>query len=100
MINKMKYLTLGIHYPKPEHKQDILDITQKIAEAARSESGLIDTGAWLDETNDRIIILTLWESEEFANKARPNLAPLVANIPFNDWERKPTERLVNLKRVL
>ncbi len=33
----MNYLTLGIHYPKPEHADDLLQATKNIAEAARRQ---------------------------------------------------------------
>lgn len=96
----MKYLTLGIHHPKQEHKQDLLDATQKIAEQARKLDGLVDTGAWLDEATGRVIMMSLWESEAAAMTARPVLGPLVKNFPFSDWENQPAEQLVNLTRAV
>ncbi len=96
----MNYLTLGIHHPKQEHKQDLLDATQKIAEQARKLDGLVDTGAWLDEATGRVIMMSLWESEAAAMTARPVLGPLVKELPFSDWESQPPEQLVNLIRAV
>ena len=55
----MKYFTSGIHYPKPEHKEDILSAIKKVADVARALSGLIDTRAWFDKEGDRIIMMSL-----------------------------------------
>lgn len=96
----MKYLTLGIHHPKPEHKQDLLDATQRIADAARKISGLVDTGAWIDDATGRIIMMSLWESEEAAMTARATLGPLVKDLPFSQWEKQPPEQLVNMVRAI
>ena len=96
----MRYFTLGIHYPEPEHKQDILAVAKEVAGIARSCEGLVETGAWLDEEFDRIIMMSLSESEGFANRARPKLAPLIVPIPWSEWERKPSENMVNLKKAL
>jgi quinol monooxygenase YgiN len=96
----MNYMTLGIHYPKPEHTEDLLRATKKIVEVARKQSGIVDTGAWLDKAQDRVIVLSLWESEAAAQAARPMLAPLVMELPFDQWERKPAERMINLTRVI
>jgi Antibiotic biosynthesis monooxygenase len=96
----MKYLTLGIHHPKQGHTQDLLDATQKIAEQARKLDGLVDTGAWLDEATGRVIMMSLWESEAAAMRARPVLGPLVKDFPFSEWESQPAEQLVNLTRAV
>lgn len=96
----MKYMTLGIHYPKQEHKQDLLYATQKIAQQARKPDGLVDTGAWLDEATGRVIMMSLWDSEAAATKARPVLGPLVKDLSFSDWESQPAEQLINLTRAV
>ena len=96
----MKYFTLGIHYQKPEHKEDILGAIKKVADVARALSGLIDTGAWFDKEGDRIIMMSLWESEELALKASQTLRPLIMQSPWTEWERKPSESFLGLKQVV
>lgn len=96
----MSYLTLGIHQPKPEHVQNLLDATRRIAELARQQPGLIETGAWIDEASGRVVVLSLWESEAAANAARPKLAPLVRELPFGQWEQGAVDRMVHLTRAV
>ena len=96
----MKYFTLGIHYPKLEHKEDILGAIKKVADIARTLPGLIESGAWYDEAGDRIIMMSLWESEEIALKASGTLRPLIMQSPWAEWERKPSESFLGLKQVV
>ena len=77
----MKHFTLGIHYPKPEHKENILGAIKKVADVARALYRFIDTGAWFDKEGDRIIMMSLWESEELALKASQALRPLIMQLP-------------------
>ncbi len=96
----MKYLTLGIHYPKPEHKEDILSAIRKVAEIAHTLQGLIETGAWHDEAEDRIILFSLWQSAEHALEASKTLRPMIMQSPWSEWERKPSENFLNLKQLV
>jgi hypothetical protein len=96
----MRYLTVRIHYPKPEHKEDTLAAVKKVADAARTFAGLVEIGAWVDETNDRIVNMSLWESEEQAVEATKEMHPLFADIPWSEWERQPSENFLGLKRAV
>jgi quinol monooxygenase YgiN len=95
----MNYLTLGIHYPKPEHLQDILDVAKQVAEVAGQQKGLIDAGAWLDKAHDRVIMMSLWDSAESASAARPSISPLIMQHPWSEWERQPSDNMLGMERV-
>jgi len=94
----MKHLTLGIHYPKKGCTDQILKVAKKVCEAAKNCEGLVDAGAWIDEDKHRIIMMSLWQNTEVAIKASKTLRPIIAKAPFSDWERKPSDNMVTLKR--
>ena len=96
----MRYLTIRIQYPKPEHRDETLTAVSRVAEAARTHEGLVEIGAWLDEANDRIVNMSLWESEEAAMNATKEMHPLFADIPWGEWERQPAENFLGLKRAV
>jgi hypothetical protein len=96
----MKYLTVGIHYPKPEHMQDIVAAIKKVREVALKCEGLVETGSWLDKENNRLVLMSLWESEEHTTKARGVLRPLIMESPWAEWERQPSDNFLNLTRVV
>ncbi len=96
----MRYLTIRIHYPSEGHRDDILGVVRRVAEAACRHEGAVDIGAWLDEENDRIIAMSLWESQEAAAATAAELHPLVAGVSWDEWQRQPAENLLNLVRAV
>lgn len=96
----MRYLTVGIHYPKPEHLEDILAVTRKVAEKAKEYEGLVDAGSWFDKESNRLIMMSLWESEECGAKARGALRPIIAAAPWSEWERQPSDNFLGLTRMV
>lgn len=95
----MRYMAISFFFPKPENKQQYFDGCVKIAEVARSQAGIVETGAWFDAEQDRIVIMSLWGSQEAATAALSQIGPAVASLPFRDWERKQPEQLTSLVRV-
>jgi len=100
IVNSARYLTIRILYPKPENTDDIMGVVKKVSEAARKFEGLVEIGAWLDKENDRIVNISLWESQEYAMKATKEMHPLFADVPWSQWERRPAEYFLGLRRVV
>ncbi len=83
---------LSIHYPKPEHVDDVLASMQRVAEAAQGAPGLISIGPWRDARSGRVVGLALWESPEAFEAAMPGIfAALPDEDPDGDWEERPTD---------
>lgn len=96
----MRYLTIGIHYPKAEHEGDIIGVARRVAEEARKCEGLVDAGSWIDKQNSRIVMMSLWESEEHAAAARGALRPIIMEAPWGQWERQPSDNFLSLERIV
>jgi hypothetical protein len=96
--SRKRYLTIRILYPKYGHTEDILTAVEKVSDAARKFPGLVEIGAWRDAENDRIVNISLWESQEDAAKATAEMHPAFAGIPWGEWERKPAETFLGLTR--
>jgi hypothetical protein len=95
-----RYLTIRVLYPRPQHAEEILAAVRRISAAARGFDGLVEIGAWLDRENDRIVNISLWESEEQARKATAEMHPVFADIPWSEWERRPADNFLGLVRVV
>ncbi len=100
MTNSERYLTVRILHPKAGHTDDILSAIGKVADAARGFNGVVEIGAWLDEQNDRIVSISLWESKELAMKATMEMHGQFGDIPWAEWERMPAENYLGLTRVV
>lgn len=92
----MKYLTLAIHYPKPENRNDILHAMQQLKQEAQNMPSLIEMSCWIDEKTDKIIAMSLWQSKEEGLACWQKLGSLAAQFPLSDWERQPREVFMNL----
>ena len=94
----MKYFTLAIHYPKPDHLNDLLSAMKKLSDAAQHIDGLLDMSAWVDDASGRVFATSTWESAERAKAAWQGLGALAAQAPFSQWEAKPREVFMNLRQ--
>lgn len=86
-----RFLSFAFHYPKPEHKSDLLSAMTEMAAAADGVEGLREMGAFEDPDNDRIVAASVWESMEAFKAAAAATGPVIARTPFDEWERQPRE---------
>ncbi len=85
-------LLLAIHHPRPEHRDDLVDAMRDFQPALRGCEGLLDVRVWTEAADDpRIVALSTWESTEALTAAMPTMAAALAEVPFDEWERRPRE---------
>ncbi len=87
----MSYLYLALHYPKPEHLNDLIAAMQRLNDALQDAPGLLHIGAWHEESSTRIVAISIWESQKAFQEALGRIASAVANVPFGEWEEHPRE---------
>ena len=87
----MRFLYLALHYPRPQHTQNLLAAMGDLGAAMRGLPGLIEATAWLEKDGQRIVATSIWESEEAFNRAIPVIQKAVKDVPFTEWEQRPRE---------
>ncbi len=87
----MSYLYLAIHYPKAEHRQDLLDAMHRLDGVLLGTPGLQSSGAWAEESGERIIAISIWDSSQAFQAALGKFAAGVGGVPFEQWEARPRE---------
>jgi hypothetical protein len=92
-INRASNLVHAIHYPKPEHVDDLLRAMGQLSALTGDISGLEAIGAFTDEATGRIFAISLWSSAEALQAGSAQLFASLANVPFDVWERQPRELL-------
>ncbi len=95
----MRYLSVAMHYPKPEHVDDLLGVMKRLGEALQTVPGLLDASAWKESANDRLVALSTWESRQACLIARSGIGEAIKDVPFDKWEAKPRES-INLDEVV
>lgn len=80
------------HYPKPEHRQDLLKGMEEMREVMAQHPGFIDAGPWEEIGSDRIVGISVWESREaFVAAMPPGFGQ--PNERIHEWETQPREPL-------
>lgn len=85
------FVHLAVHYPKPEHAENLLASMKRLDEAALGAPGLVQMSAWRDAKSDRLIGLAIWESREAWEAAAPRIFQTVANDPLGEWWTQPPD---------
>jgi heme-degrading monooxygenase HmoA len=84
---------LAIHYPKPEHADDLLASMHRVDQAAQGAPGLIQIGAWRDQRTGRLIGLALWDTQESFQASAERIFRAVQEDPFDQWLEQPPDIL-------
>jgi hypothetical protein len=100
MDKSKRYLTVRVLYPKPDNLDDTLVAVRQVADAASKFGGLVEIGAWMDSANNRIVNISLWESEADAIAATQKMHRSFSAVPWSDWERQPSDNFLGLTRVV
>ena len=80
------YVVMGIHHPKPGMEKPLLEVQEKFGVAQRGHSGLISAFIWKDDQTDVIIGITLWDTKEDYNAARPDLDKALQGADFRTFD--------------
>lgn len=81
----------AVHYPHPEHTDDLLAAMGRVATAARGLEGLEAIGAFHDAEGGSIVAVSVWSSPEALAAGAATLFASTADVPFDAWERRPRE---------
>jgi hypothetical protein len=79
---KKLYIIMGVHHPKPGMEKSLLEVQEKFGNAQRGHRGLISAFIWKDDTTGVIIGITLWDTKEDYNAARPDMDKAIQGIDF------------------
>jgi len=86
------FLFLAIHYPKPEHRDDVLRSMQRVGDALRGAPGLRQIGPWKEAEGGRIVGISIWESRAAFERALAQFNSTARARP-EEWEERPSEEI-------
>jgi heme-degrading monooxygenase HmoA len=87
------FLFLAIHYPKPEHHDDVLRSMQRVGDALRGAPGLRQIGPWQEEEGGRIVGISIWESRSAFERAIERFSAAGDKSSRTAWEEHPAEEI-------
>lgn len=80
-----------VHFPKPEHRDDMLAAMDVIREKSAHIEGLDEIGAFEEPDGSRIVALSIWASPEAMAAGTGELFASVGELPLDRWETRPCE---------
>ena len=81
------FVHLAVHYPKPEHADDLLASMKRARRRGPGTPGLVQMNAWRDAKSDRLVGLAIWESREAWEAG--------GAADLRDRGRRPADRVVD-----
>ncbi|WP_433782228.1 hypothetical protein ACQPX6_20260 [Actinomycetospora sp. CA-101289] len=80
-----------VHFPKPEHRDDMLAAMGVIRETSAHIVGLDEIGAFEEPDGSRIVAISVWASPEAMQAGMGELFASIGELPFDVWEYRPAE---------
>jgi heme-degrading monooxygenase HmoA len=80
-----------VHFPKPEHRDDMLAAMDVIRQKSAHIDGLDEIGAYEEPDGSRIVALSIWASPEAMQAGTVELFATVGELPLDRWETGPYE---------
>jgi quinol monooxygenase YgiN len=80
-----------VHFPKPEHRDDMIAAMDVIRQKSAHIEGLDEIGAFSEPDGSRIVAISVWESPEAMQAGMGELFASVGDLPLDRWETRPYE---------
>jgi heme-degrading monooxygenase HmoA len=87
----MALLFYSVHYPKPEKEAALIEGMSRVGKIIKSLPGCLFDNAFQETSSGPIMALTIWESREAFEAARPAMIEALQSIPLDEWEDRPRE---------
>jgi hypothetical protein len=80
------YVVMGVHHPKAGMEKPLLELQEKFGVAQRGHQGLISAFIWKDDQTGVIIGITLWDTKDDYDAARPDLDQALQGADFRTFD--------------
>ena len=88
------FVNLSIHYPKAQHRRDLIDSMHRFGAAAAGAPGLLRVATLQDERGGRLVGLMVWDSRADWEAGMARSRAAVEHDDFDLWEEHDPEVLL------
>jgi hypothetical protein len=93
-----RMLAQAVHYPKPDHRDDLIASMHRLRAASADLDGLEEIGGFEDAERGIIVAISVWSSVDSMRAGLPVLGAAIADVPFAEWERE-AHQMVTMPQV-
>lgn len=83
-----------VHRPKDEFRGATVAYLQRVTEAAREVSGIVEAVVWVEGDGERFVVTITWESPAAFAAGEDVLFDLTQGVPFAEWMQEPLDVLL------
>lgn len=87
----MRVGLIAFHYPKAEHRNEMIDRVRRAATVMRTVPGCIEVDCWTDETSGAVVTTGKWESKETLEAAFKAVRAAGVEIDYDGREARGRE---------
>ena len=80
------YVIMGVHHVKPGMESALLDVQVRFGKAQQGHKGLISAFVWKDDNTGALIGITLWDTKEDYDAARPEMDKALQGADFKAYD--------------
>jgi hypothetical protein len=80
------YVIMGVHHLKPGMETALLELQERFGKAQQGHKGLISAFIWKDDNTGALIGITLWDTKEDYDAARPDMDKAIQGADFRAYD--------------
>ena len=89
----MKVGLVAVHYPRPEHRDEMISRVHRAAEVMAATPGCLAVDCWVSETSQAVVTTGQWESDQALAAAFSAVRAAGLDFDYDDRESRPREVL-------
>lgn len=87
----MKVGLVALHYPRPEHRDEMISRVHRAAEVMAATPGCLAAGCWVSEDNQAVVTTGQWESEQALIAGFSAVRTAGVDFDYDERESRPRE---------
>ena len=89
----MKVGLVAVHYPRPEHRDEMISRVHRAAEVMAATRGCLAVDCWVSEASQAVVTTGQWESDQALAAAFSAVRAAGLDFDYDDRESRPREVL-------
>jgi heme-degrading monooxygenase HmoA len=87
----MRVGLVAFHYPKPEHRDELIERVRRAAEVMAAVPGCLTADCWLEEGTGAVVTTGIWASRDALAAGFDAVAAAGVDIDYDEREARPRE---------
>jgi quinol monooxygenase YgiN len=82
---------VAFHFPRPEHREQLIERVRRAAEVMRGVEGCTSADVWIDRASGSIVTTGEWQTDEARRATFAALTAAQVDFEYDEREERPRE---------